>query len=83
MGKSETHRQILAHLVVLLIFPVEYIPNCPLQGTGILSGRGSQHQKLRHIDPRGNIQGQLGNARSHRLECTPFLSILADRSHVS
>ena len=61
---------------------VEYIPNCPLQGTGILSGRGSQPQELGHIDPRENIQGKLSNERSLRLEYTPFLSIPADRSHV-
>ena len=62
--------------------PVEHIPNCPLQGTGILSGRGSQTQELGRIDPRGYIQGQLGNSRSLSLEYMPFLSILADRSHV-
>ena len=62
---------------------VEYIPNCPLQGTGFLSGRGSHPQELGHIEPRGNIQGEFGNARSLRLGNTPLLSILADRSHVS
>ena len=40
---------------------VEYIPNCPLHGTSILSGRGSQPQELGHIDSWGNIKEPLIN----------------------
>ena len=33
----------------------------PTGPPGILSGRGSQTQELGHIDPRGNIQGEMGS----------------------
>ena len=56
----------LRQILIGCMIPVEYIPNCPLQVTGNLSGRGSQPQELGHIDPRGNIQGEMGNARSLR-----------------
>ena len=62
--------------------PVEQIPNCPMQVPGILSGRGSQLQQLGYIAPRGNIQGEMGNARSLRLGNMRFPSFPADRPHV-
>ena len=48
------------------ILDVVYIPNCPLQVSGILAGLGSHPQELWHTAPRGNIQGEMGNARSLR-----------------
>ena len=44
---------------------------------------GSQPQELGRIAPLGNMQGEIGNARSLRLGIMPFLSFPADRSHVA